>query len=222
MTDDTNIDKLNDFLDDPDLEVVQSIIDDTDLDLIDEPLTTDVQEQDSNEDNLVDIDQLKQKLFSMKEQIDDMIKLLHHSPSLVKTSHAQSIDMSTTDESRDIIGMFTGNKMRDTSGNEYAIPPNYASKSKLVEGDKLKLSITPTGSFMYKQVEQIERKRIIGELLFDGTNNQWSVVVEGKQYKILKASVTFYKGNIGDEVIILVPTLGPCSWGAVENIIPKM
>ena len=34
----------------------------------------------------------------------------------------------------------------------FPVPANYASKSKLVEGDRLKLTILPNGSFVYKQI----------------------------------------------------------------------
>ena len=47
-------------------------------------------------------------------------------------------------------GIFDGQKMAGPDGKEYPIPANYASKSKLVEGDILKLTIADDGSFIYK------------------------------------------------------------------------
>jgi len=35
------------------------------------------------------------------------------------------------------------------------------------------------------------------------------------------ASVTYYKGEAGDEVVILVPKNGESKWAAVENIVRK-
>src|SRR3989338_7659848 len=49
-------------------------------------------------------------------------------------------------------GTFTGEKMQGDDGKEYTVPANYASKSKLVHGDRLKLTITKSGSFIYKQI----------------------------------------------------------------------
>jgi hypothetical protein len=118
-------------------------------------------------------------------------------------------------------GVFNGEKMVGSDGAEYAIPPNYASKSKLVEGDLMKLTITVNGSFIFKQLGPIPRRRLIGELVSHPDTGQWGVLAEGKPYKILTASVTFYKGKPGDEVILLLPRDGDSAWGAVENIIKK-
>ena len=47
-------------------------------------------------------------------------------------------------------GIFDGQVMVDADGKNYPVPANYASKSKLVEGDKLKLTIADDGGFIYK------------------------------------------------------------------------
>ncbi len=62
-------------------------------------------------------------------------------------------------------GVFDGQKMAGPDGKEYPVPANYASKSKLVEGDILKLTIADDGSFIYKQIGPTERKQIIGTLV---------------------------------------------------------
>src|SRR5664279_2656801 len=61
---------------------------------------------------------------------------------------------SSMDDARGkvIEGIFDGQKMAGPDGKEYPVPTNYASKSKLVEGDILKLTITDDGSFIYKQI----------------------------------------------------------------------
>ena len=61
-------------------------------------------------------------------------------------------------------GIFDGQVMVDADGKNYPVPANYASKSKLVEGDKLKLTIADDGGFIYKQIKRVERKQIIGIL----------------------------------------------------------
>ena len=67
-------------------------------------------------------------------------------------------------EARVIEGVFDGENMIGPDGKQYSVPANYASKSKLVEGDILKLTITGSGTFVYKQIGPIERARIVGEL----------------------------------------------------------
>lgn len=169
----------------------------------------------------VDTAALRQSIQSMKTQLDAMLRMLDGDP----TAAAAPTVVHTSDDAiageQVIEGVFNGEKMIGPDGKEYGVPTNYASKSKLVEGDLMKLTITTNGSFLYKQIGPTERKRVVGELLRDSETHQWSVLVDGHPYRILTASVTFYKGQSGDEVVILVPADGKSTWGAVENIIKK-
>lgn len=112
-------------------------------------------------------------------------------------------------------GIFDGQKMAGPDGKEYPVPANYASKSKLVEGDILKLTIADDGSFIYKQIGPIDRTQIIGTLVqHDGA---YYVEANGKEYRILLASVTYFRINVGDQVTIIIPTENPdATWAAVE------
>lgn len=114
-----------------------------------------------------------------------------------------------------IEGVFDGQKMAGPDGKEYPVPANYASKSKLVEGDILKLTIADDGSFIYKQIGPVERTQIIGTLVqHDGA---YYVEANGHEYRILLASVTYFRINIGDQVTIIVPTDNQeATWAAVE------
>jgi hypothetical protein len=135
-------------------------------------------------------------------------------------STAMKFETSAAVGSRVVEGVFDGQHMIGADGNPYAVPPNYASKSKLVEGDMMKLTITPTGTFIYKQVGPIERDRIVGVLGFDETTNEYYVAQAHNKWRVLKASVTYYKGRPGDEAIVLVPKDSPATWAAVDNIVP--
>jgi hypothetical protein len=112
-------------------------------------------------------------------------------------------------------GVFDGQKMAGPDGKEYPIPANYASKSKLVEGDILKLTIADDGSFIYKQINPVERHQVIGTLvLHDGA---YYVEANGHEYRILLASVTYFRINVGDQVTIIIPADNPdATWAAVE------
>jgi hypothetical protein len=114
-----------------------------------------------------------------------------------------------------IEGIFDGQKMAGPDGKEYPVPANYASKSKLVEGDILKLTIADDGSFIYKQIGPIDRTQVIGTLVqHDGA---YYVEANGREYRILLASVTYFRININDQVTIIVPTDNPnATWAAVE------
>lgn len=117
-----------------------------------------------------------------------------------------------------IEGIFDGQNMVGQDGKMYSVPPNYASKSKLVEGDTLKLTIAPDGTFIYKQIGPVDRKRLIGKLVRDESTDEFVIQAEGKKYKILRASLTYFKVKEGDEVVILVPQNAESVWAAVENV----
>ncbi len=114
-----------------------------------------------------------------------------------------------------IEGVFDGQIMIGPDGKSYPVPANYASKSKLVEGDILKLTIADDGGFIYKQIGPVERKQIIGTLVqHDGA---YYVEANGREYRILLASVTYFRINVGDQVTIIVPEDNTeATWAAVE------
>lgn len=112
-------------------------------------------------------------------------------------------------------GVFDGQVMIGPDGKSYPVPANYASKSKLVEGDILKLTIADDGGFIYKQIGPIPRRQIIGTLVqHDGA---YYVEAQAREYRILLASVTYFRVNIGDQVTIIVPEDNlEATWAAVE------
>ncbi len=118
-------------------------------------------------------------------------------------------------EGKVIEGIFDGQIMIGPDGKNYPVPANYASKSKLVEGDILKLTIADDGKFLYKQIGPVERRTVIGTLV--NHDDQYFVEVNGKEYKILYASVTYFRLKVGDQVSIVVPAdNAEATWAAVE------
>ncbi len=133
---------------------------------------------------------------------------------------ASQLSTSETGEGRIVEGVFDGMNMVGPDGKQYPVPANYASKSKLIEGDTLKLTILEDGSFVYKQIGPVEREKALGTLT-QGDTGDWHVLANGRSYRVLLASVTYFKGEVGDEATIVVPKGGDSEWGAVENIIKK-
>jgi len=117
-----------------------------------------------------------------------------------------------------IEGVFDGQSMLGSDKKMYPVPANYASKSKLVEGDTLKLSIIEDGSFVYKQIAPVERRHVRGELKQDA-RGEYCVNCDKVTYRVLLASVTYFKGVPGDEVTLVLPKSGDVTWGAVDNIV---
>jgi hypothetical protein len=122
----------------------------------------------------------------------------------------------TSPDGQVVEGVFDGQAMIGPDGRPYPISSNYASKSKLVEGDAMKLTITPDGKLLYKQIGPVERKNAIGNLI--QKDGQYFVEVDGKEYRILLASVTYFRLHTGDKVAVTIPADDPdATWAAVES-----
>lgn len=128
--------------------------------------------------------------------------------------------LSVTEGGKVIEGVFDGQNMIGPDNKQYPVPANYASKSKLVEGDVLKLTIAEDGSFIYKQIGPVERRKVLGVLVQDDKGD-YKVIAEGKTFKVLLASLTYFKAEAGDEVTIVVPKDIESQWAAVEHVIKK-
>jgi hypothetical protein len=119
-----------------------------------------------------------------------------------------------------VTGTFDGQIMVGSDSKQYPVPANYASKSKLVEGDMLKLTITPEGSFIYKQIGPAERRHSIGIASQDERGNFY-IIADGKPYRVLLASVTYFRVEPGDEVAIVISRDIESSWAAIDNVLQK-
>lgn len=154
------------------------------------------------------INEAETNLAAAKELL---ISVIGDDGQVVTNRHAPHEDVS----GKVIEGVFDGQIMAGPDGKTYPVPANYASKSKLVEGDILKLTIADDGGFIYKQIGPVPRKQIIGTLTqHDGA---YYVEASGREYRILLASVTYFRINIGDQVTIVIPEDDPdATWAAVE------
>lgn len=160
---------------------------------------------------------IKKALKLLKDKDVDSRALLD---SLSETKEVSAGFVSDEGGSERIVeGVFNGEKMVGGDGVEYNVPANYASKSKLIEGDILKLTITKNGSFIYKQIGPVDRKQLVATLAQDETTADWYAMARKKRWKLLTAAVTYFHGMPGDEVVILLPSEGETKWAGVENVI---
>ncbi len=166
--------------------------------------------------NKLSIESLRETITSAEKTIQSAKAMLLQLEGKKRAGRKRKID---ADEEGAVYGTFDGQIMIGNDGKQYPVPANYASKSKLVEGDMLKLVID-NGVFLYKQVGPIERKNLIGIAGQDESGNYF-VLADGKPYKILLASITYFKIEPGDEVVITVPADGESTWAAVENVLQK-
>lgn len=178
-----------------------------------------------SEDNTKELQEIKNLIISaessLREARERVAVLLGEQdpvPSSVDEAR-ESGKMTANEDGKVIEGIFDGQNMAGPDAKMYSVPANYASKSKLVEGDRLKLTITNDGAFIYKQIGPVDRQRLIGILAKDDVSGDYRVLAGERSYRVLLASVTYFKGDAGDEVVILVPKGKPSRWSAVENII---
>lgn len=165
------------------------------------------------------IDDLKKYIQAAEASLLSAKKALHDLTGEEVTSPGPSVptDLKVADDGKVIEGIFNGENMIGPEGKIFSVPANYASKSKLVEGDKMKLTVAEDGAFIFKQIGPVERKNLVGTLSFE--DNMYHVMVDGKKYSLLHASVTFHKAQPGDKVTIVVPSHGDSVWAAFENVI---
>jgi hypothetical protein len=122
---------------------------------------------------------------------------------------------------RAVEGVFDGAAMVGSDGHAYTVPPNYASKSRLVEGDVMKLVIRPDGTHIYKQIGPVERRRAVGRVASDPSTGGYVIVCGQTAYKVLPASISFFRARPGDEAVVLIPKSRDSVWAAVESVIKK-
>ena len=159
---------------------------------------------------------ISKKDFNIDQLVDSLERTKEASAGFVVTNGANNNENGSE---RIVEGVFNGEKMVGGDGDEYNVPANYASKSKLVEGDILKLTISRDGSFIYKQIGPVERKQLVTTLANNEKEGEWFALDGKKKWKLLTASVTYFHGQPGDEIVILVPKDGDTHWAAVENVI---
>jgi len=124
-----------------------------------------------------------------------------------------------SDNSKIIEWVFTWEEMLWSDHNKYPVPVNYSSKSKLVQWDKLKLTIEPSWRMLYKQIAPIEREIKSWLLIKEG--GKYQVTSEGKTYDVLTAAVTHFKWSIWDNISIIIPAWKEASFAAIEAVIPS-
>lgn len=175
----------------------------------------------------------KKRIAAIRDFIDTAEKSLKNAKKLLREIlEEENIDLSAdlpldtrglskydSGESKIVEWVFTGEEMLWVDNNKYPVPVNYASKSKLVQWDKMKLTVDGNGKMLYKQIKQIERETKVGLL----TQDKWKyqVVADGTAYDVLTAAVTHFKAGIWDSVTILIPAGKEATFGAIEAVMPK-
>ncbi|MFC1700241.1 hypothetical protein ACFLZ4_01180 [Patescibacteria group bacterium] len=99
-------------------------------------------------------------------------------------------------------GTFDGESLITEDGKKKVVPPNYAAKSRLVFGDKLKL-FKDGDRDVYKQIERVERKKIEG--ILTKKEGKWYILSDSGSYKISDVSAEFNDAQLNDEAEAFIP-----------------
>lgn len=114
-------------------------------------------------------------------------------------------------------GTFDGLYMLGDDGKKYEVPGNYAAKSRLVYGDRLKM-VEEVGKTMFKQVEKVERQKLEGVL--SKKEGKWYVLTDSGSYRISDVAAEFNQVQLNEKADILVPTSNlSAPYGALDKVL---
>ena len=196
-------------------EYSKEILEETKEDKLEET----IKDSDSNETKIELINNLLEEIVKNTQTIRYLLSTQTPEAclgSLLQQTSGACVESSNSNN-QIIEGIFDGEKMIGNNGKQYSMAANYISKSKLVQGDELKLNIKQDGTFIYKQINQVERISIIARLEIT-SDRKYFITNQNQQWRVLKASITYYQGTPGDQVIALIPKYEKSTWAAVERI----
>lgn len=101
-----------------------------------------------------------------------------------------------------LLGKYDGMFMVTEASKKYPVPDNYAAKTKLVYGDRLKMIEGPEGR-RFKHAEKIPR--VEAEATLTIKDGRFVAVAPEGSYKLIQSAVKYLRGEEGDKVKILLP-----------------
>lgn len=170
----------------------------------------------SAEANLAKAKQLLMNIENIGADIGNLDAMVQK----VKSNHPETVPEEDGDGEVHY-GLFDGYFMLAENWKKYPIPLNYSSKSKLVPGDRLKLTIANNWQLLYKLISPCERKHSRAVLTKDDQdqNNFVGVTANGESFALNQAAVTFFKGRPWDEIYIITNKEGTGGYAAIEAVI---
>lgn len=149
---------------------------------------------------------LKRKVIELTKLIDRTKSDLDRIKGLLHQVTSEVLDSSSVTDYSDIPGVegvFNGHSMIAEDGSTYEVPANYAAKSKLVFGDKLKL-IDEDGKKVFKNIFKVDRKSLSGVLT--KKEGKWYVLTELGAFKVSDNAIEYNKLELNSEVVVLIPS----------------
>jgi len=144
---------------------------------------------------------------SYKEEIDE---------NELKELSSKLLNYNVPQEGQVVEWVYDGLYMIGSDEKKYPVPLNYSSKSKLISGDVLKLTILTNGKLMYKLISPASRTYIKATLSQNG-NEYIAIWDNGKTYRLNPAAVTYFDLKVWDEMSIIINNDGKWDFAAIES-----
>jgi hypothetical protein len=118
-----------------------------------------------------------------------------------------------------IEGVFDGCYLVADNGSKHEVPPNYAAKSRLVYGDRLKI-VDEDGKKVFKQIQKPERKEVSGVL--SKKEGKWYLLTDVGTYKVSDVAAEFNRVGLNEEAVGLIPeNESNVPFAALDRVIRK-
>lgn len=140
-----------------------------------------------------------------KDKIQLLAQALHAASSSINLAKQLLGEIERGGGTREVpglVGKYDGMFMITEAGKKYPVPDNYAAKTKLVYGDKLKMIEGPEGR-RFKLLEEVERAEAEAQLVIK--DGHFEALGKEGSYKVIQGAVRHWNGAEGDRVKILIP-----------------
>jgi hypothetical protein len=152
---------------------------------------TDIFAQDNPEKRLDQIKALVQSTYHNLDKISRIVEKIQQEEKKEMYKNMPGVE-----------GVFDGVYLVSEDGAKHEVPANYAAKSRLVFGDKLKI-VEEDGKKVFKQIQKPERQEVKGVL--SKKEGKWYLLSDSGTYKISDTAAEFNKAELNDEAVALVP-----------------
>ncbi len=163
---------------------------------------------------------IEKEIQKVKSSIEKLSSIDIKTLDITKLILNNKIDKNEVSET--IEWEFDGVVLIDKDWKKYPVPTNYASKSKLISWDEMKLNIMKNGKMIFKLIKKVERHTIQAILSKDSTSDKDIAIYKNKYIFILNhAAVSYHKWKPGDKVLITVNKSKPWKFAALDTIMQE-
>lgn len=99
-------------------------------------------------------------------------------------------------------GVFDGKFLITDSNEKIEVPANYAAKSRIVYGDRLKM-YEEDGKKMFKQVEKVSRKKVFA--IVSKKEGKFFALTEYGDHELSPIAIEFNNIKVGEKIQVILP-----------------